>query len=321
MDELTTKEQKIVIISMYTAKGDMPSLKDALTVGLNAGLTITEIKEVLTQLYAYCGFPRSLNALGNFMTLLEQRQAKGIKDSVGKLPGPLPEGKSIDFGTANQTKLVGGPVKGGLFDFAPVIDEYLKAHLFGDIFARDSLDWRTREISTIAALAAMDNVESQLNAHIGIGKNNGITDLQIEAILAIVRTEHLPDVFPKGTEISDNFIGKAWLSILINNKNCDISVYNVTFEPGCRNNWHRHSVGQLLLCTVGIGYYQERGKAARRLVPGDVVEIPADTEHWHGAAPDCEFVHIGMTPKMSENSVVWLDPVIDKEYEAATCGQ
>ena len=202
-----------------------------------------------------------------------------------------------------------------------MIDEYLKAHLFGDIFARDCLDWRTREISTIAALAAMDNVESQLNAHIGIGKNNGITDLQIEAILAIVRTEHLPDVFPKGTEISDNFIGKAWLSILINNKNCDISVYNVTFEPGCRNNWHRHSVGQLLLCTVGIGYYQERGKAARRLVPGDVVEIPADTEHWHGAAPDCEFVHIGMTPKMSENSVVWLDPVIDKEYEAATCGQ
>jgi len=318
MDTLTTKEQKIVTISMYTAKGDMPNLKTALTAGLDAGWTVSEIKEVLTQLYAYCGFPRSLNALSNFMTLLQEREAKGIKDPVGKLPGPLPEGKSIDFGTANQTKLVGGPVKGELFDFAPTIDEYLKAHLFGDIFGRDNLDWKTREISTIAAVAAMDKVESQLNAHIAIGKNNGLTDKQIEAILAIVRGEHLPDAFPKGTEITDNFVGKAWLEILVNNKDCDLSVYNVTFEPGCRNNWHKHSVGQILLCTVGVGFYQERGKEARKLVPGNVVEIPADTEHWHGAAPDCEFVHIGITPKMGENSAVWLGPVTDKEYNVAT---
>jgi alkylhydroperoxidase/carboxymuconolactone decarboxylase family protein YurZ/quercetin dioxygenase-like cupin family protein len=321
MDALTIKEQKIVTISMYTAKGDMPKLKTALTAGLDAGLTITEIKEVLTQLYAYCGFPRSLNALSNFMTLLREREAKGIKDPVGKLPGPLPEGRSIDFGTANQTKLCGVPVKGELFDFSPAIDEYLKSHLFGDIFARDNLDWKTRELATIAALAAMDGVESQLNAHVEIGKNNGLTDMQVDAIFAIVKGDHLPDVFPKGVEISDNFIGKAWLSILVNNKECDISIYNVTFEPGCRNYWHKHAVGQILLCTVGVGYYQERGKAVRRLVPGDMVEIPANTEHWHGAAPDSEFVHIGVTPKMSENSVVWLSPVTDKEYKAATGGQ
>ena len=182
MNTLTKQEQKIVKISMYTAKGDMPSLTTALTERLESGLTIAEVKEVLTQLYAYCGFPRSLNALANFMTVVDQRKAKGINDPEGKQPGPLPSGGSLEFGTANQTKLCGTVVKGPLFDFAPAIDEYLKSHLFGDVFARDILDWRTREISTIAAFASMNNVQSQLDAHVGIGKNNGLTDEQIEAI-------------------------------------------------------------------------------------------------------------------------------------------
>ena len=133
-----------------------------------------------------------------------------------------------------------------------------------------------------------------------------------------VKNEHLPDVFPKGEAITTNFTGKAWLAMLVNSKACDIAVYNVTFAPGCRNNWHKHAVGQLLLCTAGAGYYQERGRDARRLLPGDVVEIPAETEHWHGAAPDSEFVHIGMTPKLSENGVVWLNSVTDEESATAT---
>ena len=140
MKPLNEKEERLVEISMHTARGKMPELRKALAAGLDAGLTVNEIKEVLVQLYAYCGFPRSLNALGNFMTLLNEREAAGIRDAAGKLPGPLPEGKSIDFGTANQTKLCGAPVKGVLFDFAPAIDEFLKAHLFGDIFGRNNLD-------------------------------------------------------------------------------------------------------------------------------------------------------------------------------------
>lgn len=317
MNILTTKEQKIVYISMYTATGDMPELKKALTAGLDAGLTVNEIKEILTQLYAYCGFPHSLNAMTNFMTLLKERKAKGIEDKTGKSASPLPAGKSIDFGTVNQTKLCGAPVKGELFEFSPAIDEYLKAHLFGDIFARDNLDWKTRELVTIAALAAMKGVESQLNAHINIGKNNGLTDAQISAVIAIVKS-NLPDVFPKGEEIPANFVGKAYLAMLIVNKDCDIAVYNVTFDPGSRTYWHKHNVGQLLLCTVGSGYYQERGKAAQHLKPGDVVEIPANVEHWHGAAPDSGFAHVGMTPQMSKNNVTWVGPVSDKEYSSAT---
>ena len=198
MNTLNEKEQKIVGIALYTARGEMPELKQALTEGLDAGLTIQEIKEILVQLYAYCGFPRSLNALGNLMELLREREAKGIRDAVGKLPGPLPAGKSIDFGSANQTRLCGGPVKGALFEFAPAIDEYLKAHLFGDIFGRDNLDWRTREIATVAALAGMENVDSQLRSHIAIAERNGVTPAQIAEILNEVKSRFgLPIYVPE----------------------------------------------------------------------------------------------------------------------------
>lgn len=319
---LTPKEQSIASIASLTAKGDQGNLRLAVNRGLDNGLTVNEIKEVLVQLYAYCGFPRSLNGLGTFMAVVKERQSKGLKDAEGPLPGAMPKGKSIDFGTENQTKLTGSAVKGELFDFAPAIDEYLKAHLFGDIFARDNLDWKTRELATIAALASMAGVESQLNSHIAIGKHNGLTDAQISDIMTIAGRDSLPpDVFPKGETVAANFTGEAWVSYLLNNKNCDIAVYNVTFAPKTRNNWHKHSVGQILLCTLGTGYYQERNKKARRLLPGDVVDIPADTEHWHGASPESEFVHIGITPKVSSNTTTWLEPVNDDDYFAATGGR
>lgn len=321
MNALTTKEAKITIISAYTAKGDMPNLKLALAAGLDAGLTVNEIKEVLIQLYAYCGFPRSLNALGNLMALVTER---GGKDAVGKFPGPLPAGKSLDFGTANQTKLIGAPVTGKLFEFAPAIDEYLKAHLFGDIFARDNLDWQTRELATIAALAAMDGVESQLKSHIDIGKRNGLTDAQVEAILALVNpVVPATSPFPVGQEntgFAPYFSGKSYLAPLTNDKRLKAPVYNVTFEPGCRNNWHMHSGGQLLIAVGGTGYYQERGLAARRLVPGDVVEVPPDVEHWHGAAPDSWFSHLAVECNPDTNKNTWFEPVSAADYQTATGG-
>ncbi len=322
MKTLNPKEESIALISAATARGDLANLKLALAAGLDAGLTVNEIKEVLTQLYAYCGFPRSLNALGTFMALVNER---GGKDAVGKRPGPLPAGKSLDFGTANQTKLVGAPVKGALMEFAPTIDEYLKAHLFGDIFARDNLDWKTRELATIAALAAMDGVESQLKSHLAVGKHNGLTDAQIEAILALVHPVPVKtSAFPVGQEntgFAQYFSGKSWLAPLTKDKRLKAPAFNVTFEPGCRNNWHKHSGGQLLIAVGGVGYYQERGQPARRLVPGDVVEVPPDAEHWHGAAPDSWFSHLGVECNPDTNKNTWLEPVSDADYRAATEGK
>ena len=315
---LSAKERSIAAISMYTARGDMENLKTALNAGLDAGLTVNEIKEVLVQLYAYCGFPRSLNALNNFMALVREREARGLKDVPGRLPGPLPAGDSVAFGGTNQTKLCGGEVKGAVYEFAPAIDEFLKGHLFGDIFGRDNLDWKTRELATVAALAAMDGTERQRDSHIRVGKHNGLADPQIAEVLAMAAPLKRRDVFPKGEKIdSSTFNGEAWLAPLIDNTDADLAASNVTFAPGVRNNWHTHSIGQILLCTSGIGYYQERGKAARQLLPGDAVDIPAGVEHWHGAAPGNSFSHIAIMPKRSENKTVWGGPVTETEYAAA----
>lgn len=322
MSVLTPRQESIATAAAYAARGDQNKLKAALAEGLDKGVTVNEFKEVLVQVYAYCGFPRSLNALGTFMALLEER---GGKDEQGKQPHPLPNRKSLDFGTENQTKLTGREVKGVLFEFAPAIDEYLKAHLFGDIFGRDNLDWQTREAATIAMLAAMEGVDSQLEAHKAIGRHNGLSEEQIAAIVSLARRNEdgVPQFggFPAGkpnTAYAQYFSGRSWLAPLSLHPELGVPVANVTFEPGCRNNWHSHSGGQVLIVIGGTGYYQERGKAARRLSAGDVVEIPADVEHWHGAAPDSWFAHLAVEAHPQSNKNTWLEPVSDVEYKAAT---
>lgn len=155
-DALDAKQQSLVTISAFTAIGNEAGLRTALIDGLNAGLTVNEIKEVIVQLYAYAGFPRSLNALSTFMKVLKERKEQGIVDAQGKTASPLPADKSkLEFGTENQTRLVGRPIKGDIYEFAPIIDQFLKEHLFGDIFGRDVLDFKTREIATISALASL----------------------------------------------------------------------------------------------------------------------------------------------------------------------
>ncbi|MFH4435210.1 carboxymuconolactone decarboxylase family protein [Vibrio diabolicus] len=184
---LSDKERAIIPISAFTASGEIEKLTQSLNDGLDAGLTVNEIKEVLAQLYAYAGFPRSLNGLATFMTVLEERKSRGITDTLGRESSVLPNDKtSLEFGAENQTQLVGAEVKGALFDFSPQIDEYLKAHLFGDIFERDVLTWKEREIATIAALANMNGVNSQLAAHYNISMNNNVSIQELEEFIAVL---------------------------------------------------------------------------------------------------------------------------------------
>lgn len=185
---LSERQQAIVPIAAFAAAGDMAALKAALNQGLDAGMSVNDGKEVLVQLYAYAGFPRSLNALGTLMAVVEERQQQGIKDDQGKLPSaPIPKGDELlKQGTANQTELSGSPVQGPLFDFAPAAGEYLKTHLFGDIFARDNLSWQDREIATIAMLSALQGVEPQLMAHIRIGLNTGLSASQLQQLAQVL---------------------------------------------------------------------------------------------------------------------------------------
>lgn len=182
-EQLSAAQKALVPIAAFAAVGDMAKLNGALNQGLDAGLTISDAREVLVQLYAYAGFPRSLNALTELMKVLDERKQRGVRDAAGKEPRPLPTGNdALKAGTDNQTKLAGAPVKGALFDFAPAIDQYLKAHLFGDIFARDNLDWKSRELATVAALTAMKGVEAQLRSHLQISLNVGLTPVQLRQL-------------------------------------------------------------------------------------------------------------------------------------------
>ncbi|MBA1278826.1 carboxymuconolactone decarboxylase [Pseudomonas stutzeri] len=166
----------------------MTKLDNALSRGLDDGLTISDVREVLVQLYAYAGFPRSLNALNALMTVVEERKQDGIQDDLGREPSrPIPTGDALlDVGTANQTKLVGQPVAGRLFEFAPAVDTYLKTHLFGDIFERDNLDWKTRELATVSFLSAVPGVESQLQSHMRMSMNVGLTSNQMRKVVQVL---------------------------------------------------------------------------------------------------------------------------------------
>lgn len=187
-ETLSARQQAIVPIAAFGAAGDMLRLGTALDQGLDAGLTVNDTKEVLIQLYAYAGFPRSLNALGELMKVLEARKQRGLQDAQGQVPSrAIPQGEALlAAGTANQTRLVGSPVKGALFEFAPAIDAYLKAHLFGDIFERDNFDWQSRELATVAMLSALQGADSQVQSHMGISMNVGLTASQLKQLTQVL---------------------------------------------------------------------------------------------------------------------------------------
>ncbi|MGJ7551533.1 carboxymuconolactone decarboxylase family protein [Pseudomonas alloputida] len=186
---LSEQQQAVVVVAALAAAGDMPRLTTALDKALDTGLTVSELREVLVQLYAYAGFPRSLNALSELMRVLEARKQRGITDDPGREPGrPIPQGDALlAAGTANQTKLSGSRVEGTLFDFAPIANQYLRTHLFGDIFERDNLDWLIRELATLGMLSALIGVEPQLQAHMRISMNTGITRAQLERLCQILK--------------------------------------------------------------------------------------------------------------------------------------
>ena len=203
---LNARQKGIVPIAAFTASGDMEKLNTALNEGLDAGLTVNEIKEVLVQMYAYAGFPRSLNGIAAFMGVMEERGKKGIKDVSGKEPGPMTANKSsIELGTEIQTRLVGRPVTGAIYTFTPAIDQFLKGHLFGDIFGRDNLDFQGREIATISALANMKGVNSQLQSHFSVGLNVGLTEAQMRSLISVLQAK----VGKNEAENANDILGKV----------------------------------------------------------------------------------------------------------------
>ena len=235
-----------------------------------------------------------------------------------------------------------------LGQFAPKFAQLNDDVLFGEVWSReDKLSLRDRSLVTVVALMSQGLVDSSFQYHLATAKQNGITRQEIAEILTHAafyagwpkawaafrmakevwaedagedgRAQHQREmVFPIGTPndgFAQYFVGQSYLYPLSTSQ---VGVYNVTFEPGCRNNWHIHHAdqggGQMLICVAGRGYYQEWGKEARELHPGDVVNIPPEVKHWHGAAPDSWFSHLALEVPGTNCSNEWLESVTDEAY-------
>lgn len=258
----------------------------------------------------------------------------------------------------NPTRLTGKPTemkqtagRTALGEFAPKFAEMNDDVLFGEIWSRtDKLALRDRSIVTVTTLVSSGVIDSSLTYHLQEAKKNGVSRTEIAEILTQVafyagwpkawgafrqakevwndeatagngREKFAQEIiFPIGEPndaYAQYFIGQSYLAPL---STTQMNIANVTFEPGCRNNWHIHHAtkggGQILICVGGEGWYQEWGKPARKLRPGDVVNIPANVKHWHGAAKDSWFAHLAMSPDGENTSNEWLEPVSNEAYNS-----
>ncbi len=310
---LTERQKGLAACACLMAQGNLERLEPVVRQALDNGVTINEVKEAFSQLYAYTGFPRSLNALGVLSKVLENRQANWQEGKPWKRPAEWDNAKkAYELGTKNQTQLSGSPFD---YTFCPQDDYYLKAHLFGDIFAGDQLTNADREIVTVAALSGLEGVAPQLTAHKKGAVNMGNPQELVDELCAWLDKEGytLKSKWPKGepnTGYAQYFIGNSYLA------NVGGDVHNVTFEPRCRNNWHiHHKQVQVLICVAGRGWYQEWGKEPVEMTPGTVIAIPAEVKHWHGAAKDSWFQHLTYHKDVKGGaSHEWLEPVTDEIY-------
>ena len=235
-----------------------------------------------------------------------------------------------------------------LGEFAPEFAHFNDDILFGENWNNQDIDVKTRSIITVVALMSQGITDSSLKYHIANAKNHGVTQKEMAAVITHVAfyagwpkawavfnlakevyNESIPEMtdkdryqntifFPIGSPndaYAQYFDGQSYLAPVSKEQ---ISIFNVTFEPGCRNHWHVHHAtsggGQMLICVGGRGYYQEEGKDAIELHPGDVVNIPANVKHWHGAAKDSWFSHLAIEIDGENASNEWLDAVSAEDY-------
>tara|TARA_R110002020_G_scaffold296658_1_gene512344 strand:- start:146440 stop:147606 length:1167 start_codon:yes stop_codon:yes gene_type:complete len=345
---LSDAELSMAKISALTAIGDLDNLDVALNKGLDNGLTINQIKEELVHLYAYSGFPRSLMAINTLIPVLEKRKKDGIEDKVGEEPTAVEGDDKYQLGKNVLADLTGvkDRPKEGYAEAVPIIEVFLKEHLFADIFKRGVLTYREREIITVSALISLGNLEPMARGHMSISMRLGISESQISDILNMIaieidlekankgkvllseitlnkalnssiktKNDNSDKIFPKGEKINTPvFTGTAWLTSLVEADDVNtIAAGVVTFEHGARTFWHQHPAGQIILVLSGEGYYQEEGGSKKTLQKGDVIKCPPNLAHWHGASLDREFVQIAITGR-ENGPTQWFKGVSDNQY-------
>ena len=354
------RESAITRIASLAAAGKIERLTVQMENALSAKtLSQNEIGEICLQLYAYAGFPRSLNAQNALASAVKTLTENGTAFEAGNEPDSVPTDNRYDNGREVINRIFGMDAKQSRPEsngYTATTDIFLKEHLFNDITSRNNMNEKDRELATSSMLAALGNVNPQLGAHIAgtihtgtsaddlaahwiplISETCGLaTAKNAETVLSAVSKNlakpsykmtrgefETLDPFGIGnpnTAFAKYFIGDSYLKPLTNFQNGEFPLFNVSFEPGCRNNWHIHHAtkggGQILICTAGSGWYQEWGKEPVSLEPGKVIVIPANVKHWHGAKKDSWFSHITFEPSGENTSNEWLEPVTDEVYEA-----
>lgn len=334
----------IRLVSLVTQQSGA-LLQEEVATALAQGLSPEEILEAIYQCAPYTGFPRTVDAVEIARSVFK---AKNVK--VDENRGTVTAQSRLEAGADAQGTLFGETfrdmAKNGK-DGMPTINYFLASNCFGDYYTRKGLDLNTRELLTMAILVNL-GTEPQLKAHIGANLKIRTAEYVEQAIYnclpycgyprtlnalrllkeavaeaktaTVAKTMPGKDwsVFPVGKPndaYAKYFVGKSYLDMISTEQ---VGVGNVTFEPACRNNWHIHHAkkggGQILIATAGRGYYQEWGKPAVELKPGDMVNIPAGVKHWHGAAPDSWFQHLAIEVPGEGTSNEWLEPVSDEDY-------
>ena len=245
-------------------------------------------------------------------------------------------------------KIVQTAGRAQLGDFAPMFAHLNDDVLFGEVWNEDAIDVKSKCIITVVSLMASGITDSSLTYHLQNAKAHGVSKEEIAAIIthatmyvgwpkgwAVFRqakevwNEKVSELsemdkyqntifFPIGEPndaYTQYFVGQSYLAPVSTDQ---VPVFNVTFEPGCRNNWHIHHAskngGQMLICVGGRGFYQEWGKEPIEMTPGTVVNVPANVKHWHGAVPDSWFSHLAVEIAGEDTSTEWLEPVSDEDY-------
>ena len=341
--ELTLKQREMITCITLATMQTLPQLKAHAGAALNVGVTPEELREVMYLTAPFIGFPKMLNAVATVNEVFTER---GISLPLEK-QGKVTEETRHETGKAIQDKHYPGGIasvmEGVPGNMGKDVEQFLTDYFFGDIYSRGALDLRTRELLGYCVLTTLE-AESQLHSHyhgnITAGNSPEIlTAAVIQCLpyigfpaaikaLRIIKEETADAdgkaafqremIFPIGepnTAYAKYFIGNSYLAPISKEQ---IPFSNVTFEPGCRNNWHIHHAtkggGQMLVCVAGKGWYQEEGKPAVQMLPGDVIHIPANVKHWHGAAADSWFAHLAFEVPGENTSNEWLEPVTDEEY-------
>ncbi|QPL49753.1 (R)-mandelonitrile lyase [Alteromonas sp. B31-7] len=344
---LDKRQAAMIPIAALTASGDVQTLNEALKAGLENGLTVNEIKEIFIHSYAYAGFPRALNGIMTFMDVASERKAQGMTDEVGREATPLPDDYNADsYGHQVRNALVGRDMsnrKTGYAGFVPTIETFLVEHLFADIFYRDVLTVKDRELLTISMLSAIPGVEAQLTSHMKLSLRVGYSPAQL-----LEFTRILKDSVSQDSAIRASHVLSSVANIDVNNettKHVTVSTDStvtqgsptnfsgvakvssrftspikghyrgalVEFEAGARTAWHTHPKGQTLIIISGKGLVQNEGGDIQQMLPGNVITIPPNTRHWHGAAPDSFMSHIAISTPDNGETVTWMELVSQEQ--------